>query len=269
MHNRIHHTVKISNKPHSDASESLAGKTYTLIGNTASTLGATSTGQDNNKERGIIPRAAELIFAKQAGLDPQKVMCQVRMSILEVYQEQLKDLLRVSMTNGPGAGMSAKDTNGLRIREQIDGTVWVENLTELVVTEDGDFNRLLSGALRRRVVGAHSMNDVSSRSHFCCILNINQVFHATGVKINSKIHFIDLAGSEMVSWVLSWLVLSCLSQRGPDKWLQNASLLNYNIFFCNLSFNNVCTRRCARQMQRACVSRRQSTSTSRSARWAT
>lgn len=124
-------------------------------------------------------------------------MCQVRMSILEVYQEQLKDLLRVSTANGPGG--SAKDTNGLRIREQIDGTVWVENLTELVVTEDGDFNRLLSGALKRRVVGAHSMNDVSSRSHFCCILNINQVFHATGVKINSKVHFIDLAGSEMVS----------------------------------------------------------------------
>jgi kinesin family protein 11 len=191
-----HHTVSISALRTFPMSfyPPLAGKTYTLIGNTGNALASTIT--QDNRERGIIPRAAEQIFAKQASLDPQKVMCQVRMSILEVYQEQLKDLLRVSTVNGPS--VSAKDTNGLRIREQIDGTVWVEGLTELAVTEDGDFNRLLSGALKRRVVGAHSMNDVSSRSHFCCILNINQVFHATGVKINSKVHFIDLAGSEMV-----------------------------------------------------------------------
>jgi hypothetical protein len=171
------------------------GKTYTLVGNAS----AGSVLSADNKDRGIIPRAAETIFTKQANLDPQKVMCQVRLSILEVYQEQLKDLLHIPAPSAQNVNLSSKDTSGLRIREQIDGTVWVENLTELVITEGEEFNRLLNAALKRRVVGAHNMNDVSSRSHFCCILNIQQLFHATGVKINSKVHFIDLAGSEMVS----------------------------------------------------------------------
>ena len=126
--------------------------------------------------------------------------------MLEVYQEQLKDLLTPNPINNSNNHNNNNNNNnnssstgsGLRIREQIDGTVWVENLTELLVSEEGEFNRLLNLALKRRVVGAHGMNDVSSRSHFCCIFTISQVFHATGVKVNSKIHFIDLAGSEMV-----------------------------------------------------------------------
>jgi hypothetical protein len=175
------------------------GKTYTLVGNAS----AGSVLSADNKDRGIIPRAAETIFTMQANMDPQKVMCQVRLSILEVYQEQLKDLLHTPTPSAQNVNVSNKDTSGLRIREQIDGTVWVENLTELVITEGEEFNRLLNAALKRRVVGAHNMNDVSSRSHFCCILNIQQLFHATGVKINSKVHFIDLAGSEMVSLLFS------------------------------------------------------------------
>jgi hypothetical protein len=163
-----------------------------------------TTSTSDHRNRGIIPRAAEQIFAKQANLDPQKVMCQVRLSILEVYQEQLKDLLRIAPpTPSANVAVPAKDTPALRIREQIDGTVWVENLTEMVVTDEEDFDRHLQAALKRRVVGAHSMNDVSSRSHFCCIVTIGQVFHGTGVKINSKVHFIDLAGSEMVSFYCS------------------------------------------------------------------
>lgn len=180
------------------------GKTYTLIGDAAS-----STAQLDNKDRGIIPRAAEQIFNKQASFDPQKTACQVKLSVLEVYQEQLKDLLGTQVStmfnssistreNGAANSANSATQSGLRIREQIDGTVWVEGLTEQVVSSAPDFNRLLTAALKRRVVGSHAMNDASSRSHFCCIVNIHQVFHATGVKINSKIHFIDLAGSEMV-----------------------------------------------------------------------
>jgi hypothetical protein len=114
---------------------------------------------------------------------------------LEVYQEQLKDLLSVAISS---VGPHQQQSQSLRIREQMDGTVWVEGLSEMIVSNAADFSQLLSNALKRRVVGSHSMNDTSSRSHFCCIISILQVMHATGVKINSKIHFIDLAGSEMV-----------------------------------------------------------------------
>jgi hypothetical protein len=223
------------------------GKTYTLVGNAS----AGSVLSAENKDRGIIPRAAETIFTKQANLDPQKVMCQVRLSILEVYQEQLKDLLHIPT---PSAGnLANKDTSGLRIREQIDGTVWVENLTELVITEGEEFNRLLNAALKRRVVGAHNMNDVSSRSHFCCILKIQQLFHATGVKIKSKVHFIDLAGSEMVSPLFAPAVEVAV------VFSFTTTLVSFVWLLC----------RFGKQMPPGCGSPRPSISTSLSARWAT
>ncbi|KAJ1432948.1 P-loop containing nucleoside triphosphate hydrolase protein, partial [Ochromonadaceae sp. CCMP2298] len=194
-----------------------SGKTHTLIGGTG----------DN---RGIIPRAAEQIFAQVQALEgnlgtgTQKTgnlgtSCHVKLSVLEVYQEQLKDLL--SMQTGAnytqnmglgsmGMGLGSMSIGGvmgggvqLRIREQVDGTVWVEGLIEEAVQDEEGFKNLLGAALRRRVVGAHGMNDVSSRSHLCCIVTLHQVWiersqPSTGVKISSKVHLVDLAGSEMV-----------------------------------------------------------------------
>ena len=195
------------------------GKTYTLIGNAASgsiNNSSNMPSSDRDVERGIIPRAAEHIFSKQASLDPSKVSCHIKLSILEVYQEQLKDLLRTTTntnTTTPNTNtIQIRDTinSGLRIREQMDGIVWVENLTELCITEEVEFNRLMNTALKRRIIGTHAMNDISSRSHLCCIFNIYQVYHTTGVKINSKIHFIDLAGSEKVSLWYTF-VSNCMS----------------------------------------------------------
>ena len=180
-----------------------SGKTHTLIGK-------------DGDERGIIPRASEAIFARKEKLESStspKASCQVKLSVLEIYQERLLDLLDRSSGSGLGAGSIGSGGSGggggtmgpgpkkasLRLRQQADGAVWVEGLAEVPVVDEAEFDRLLRGALRRRVVGAHNMNDVSSRSHLCCIVAVAQTFHDSGTKINSKLHFIDLAGSEMVS----------------------------------------------------------------------
>ena len=60
------------------------------------------------------------------------------------------------------------------------------------------FEELFSLASKRRAIGSHSMNRESSRSHFCCIVSIEKSSIPAGEKITSKIHLIDLAGSEMV-----------------------------------------------------------------------
>lgn len=246
-----------------------AGKTFTLIGNIA---GGGPTVLEN-KDRGIIPRAAEQIFARQASLDPQKVTCQVKLAILEVYQEQLKDLIGTGGSNLSNTVSNTSNVAGmsqptLKIREQIDGTVWVEGLTELVVNTPADFNRHLMNALKRRVVGAHAMNDTSSRSHFCCIVNVHQVFHATGVKINSKIHFIDLAGSEMVS--TNCLCACCMYLRCglPARIaFESAMYQSLRMHHNDLTSASSLTtfhylsppRRCARRTPRGCGSMRPST----------
>ena len=42
------------------------------------------------------------------------------------------------------------------------------------------------------------MNMESSRSHLVCIMNLRQSKPHAGQRISSKVHLIDLAGSEMV-----------------------------------------------------------------------
>lgn len=160
-------------------------------------------------EKGILPRAAELIFLKKKGLlerfESGRTSCTIRLSILEVYQERLKDLLLLS-----GVGQKPADAPQLRLREQSDGAVWVEGLTEVVLTEEQDFNRWVSAAMKKRIVGAHNMNAVSSRSHLCCVVSLSILqqggsgMDGSGAdkagekRISSKMHLVDLAGSEMV-----------------------------------------------------------------------
>jgi len=158
-----------------------SGKTYTMHG----TEGA---------DRGIIPRVLDTVLAVDQ--PPSQVASghnrtEVTISCLEIYQEKLSDLLVES------GGIRRCDIP-LRIRQQHTGEVWVEGLTERTILTSVEFEQIFSTACKRRAVGAHSMNTESSRSHFCCTLRILRTSVSSGEKIASKIHLIDLAGSEMV-----------------------------------------------------------------------
>ena len=162
-----------------------SGKTHTLVG------------ESNGDNRGIIPRSMELIFQKKHHLaqdeeDPKSL--NVKISVLEIYKEKLKDLL-ISNT----CITSSSKRSMIRLREHINGTIWVEGLTEYVVENVNDFMKLLSLSLKRRVVGSHNMNQTSSRSHLIFIIHVGITRSNQASKsIASKIHIIDLAGSEMV-----------------------------------------------------------------------
>jgi hypothetical protein len=71
-------------------------------------------------------------------------------------------------------------------------------LTDKAVTGMESFEEIFNMAVKRRAIGSHSMNSESSRSHFCCIVSIEKHTIPASEKITSKIHLIDLAGSEMV-----------------------------------------------------------------------
>lgn len=171
-----------------------SGKTYTLQGKPGDA-------------RGIVPRTMEEIFRQVAILESKKgteeeVIVEMHLSVMEIYQERLNDLLS-SQNSGFGgtwgqAGGSLAGSANLRIREHTGGSVWVEGLTEVLVTNDEQFTELMGRALKKRATGSHAMNLESSRSHLVCIMNLRQSRPHAGQRIFSKIHLIDLAGSEMV-----------------------------------------------------------------------
>ena len=110
----------------------------------------------------------------------------VKCSFLEIYNEQIMDLLEPSSVN-------------LNIREDINKGVYVEGLQEEAVGCHQDMMQLISKGSKNRHVGATSMNRQSSRSHSVLTTIIESKSRsATGVwnVKQSRFHLIDLAGSE-------------------------------------------------------------------------
>jgi len=168
-----------------------SGKSHSMMG-----IGA----GDGGVERGIIPRLNdglwELINCKSVEKPPttdqqQQLKFLVTVSFLEIYNEQIKDLLNPSKKQ-------------LEIREEVGGRgIYVEDLCEVVVKSAGDVLRLIEQGNTVRRVAATKMNDQSSRSHSCFTIKVEQ---KTTLKLDNgktrettvkaKLNLVDLAGSE-------------------------------------------------------------------------
>mmetsp|Transcript_571 Transcript_571/g.870 ORF Transcript_571/g.870 Transcript_571/m.870 type:complete len:1572 (+) Transcript_571:427-5142(+) len=160
-----------------------AGKTFTIQGpflDAGRELDASKI-----ELRGLLPRCYEFIFerieeAKQIGVD-----FLIRCSYLEIYQEQIMDLL-------------SPDSGNLILREDIKNGVYVEGLIEETVANCEETLELLKIGARNRHVGSTSMNMESSRSHSVFTMLIESRFVQDGLSNfkSSRFHLIDLAGSE-------------------------------------------------------------------------
>ena len=147
------------------------GKTFTMMGVV-----------DNPDLKGIIPNAFSHIFGfiKTEGESKKFV---VRCSFVEIYNEEVRDLL------------VAKSTK-LEIREDPKKGTFVKDLTYVTLKDTQDIQKCLDRGNKNRHVGQTSMNDQSSRSHslFTVYLEIEE-----NNKIRSgKLNLVDLAGSERV-----------------------------------------------------------------------
>ena len=110
----------------------------------------------------------------------------VKISMLEIYMEKVKDLIDTSKVN-------------LSIREDPVKGIYIENLSEHYVTCDDEVMGYLKIGNEGRSVASTNMNDTSSRSHSIVIItihqnNINDLSAKTG-----KLYLVDLAGSEKIS----------------------------------------------------------------------
>jgi hypothetical protein len=156
--------------------QSGSGKTYTM-GTSSGATGPNSIGCED----GVIPRACVDLFTHVNTKCNGKA--QVTLSYVEVYNEEVRDL--ISVQGG---------SQDLFIRETPDGRVYVQGMTSIIVTRPEQVFRLMQDAQERRVVGSTKINDVSSRSHAICIMEIHGTFE--NKKFQSKLTLADLAGSE-------------------------------------------------------------------------
>lgn len=160
-----------------------SGKTHTMLGDIE---GGT---RRHSVNCGMTPRVFEYLFSRiqkeKEARREEKLRFTCKCSFLEIYNEQILDLLNPSSVN-------------LQMREDLKKGVYVENLTEVETTSARDvMQQLLEGAANRKVA-ATNMNLASSRSHsvFTCV--IESTWESQGVIHHrfARLNLVDLAGSE-------------------------------------------------------------------------
>ncbi|CAG8557098.1 10197_t:CDS:2, partial [Acaulospora colombiana] len=195
-----------------------SGKTYTM-----GTSDNTSSPPD---ERGIIPRSMTTLFSYINSAQYKNRKCSMKVSFVEIYNEDLIDLL---------ADKEEESRPQVTIREDSKGNIIWSGLREVKVNSVEEvMGNLTRGSLLRQV-GATEMNAQSSRSHAIFSVTLSQQkFVSNGpvsptgtsarpstpsrttgsppsragsrmskrmedgdwVSVTSKFHFVDLAGSE-------------------------------------------------------------------------
>ena len=138
--------------------------------------------------RGIIPRTFCHIFDQIEDTHEQNFL--VRASYLEIYNEEVRDLL------------SKDPKNKLELKEDVDRGVYVKDLTSYVVKGVSEMENVLLAGKKNRSVGATLMNQDSSRSHsiFTIIIESSNDHEDGSKHIRAgKLNLVDLAGSERQS----------------------------------------------------------------------
>ncbi|TPX35272.1 hypothetical protein SmJEL517_g02217 [Synchytrium microbalum] len=147
-----------------------SGKTYSMFG--------------FGPNRGIVPQVCEDIFKRMSANKDPNVSYQLTLSMLEIYQERVRDLL------GPDTA------NNLPVRQHPKLGFYVEGLKSLPVQNYKEIESLMDMGTRKRTMAATTMNATSSRSHSIVTLTFVQQFKADDTEKRSVMNLVDLAGSE-------------------------------------------------------------------------
>ncbi|EGZ15589.1 hypothetical protein PHYSODRAFT_508410 [Phytophthora sojae] len=159
--------------------------------------GKTHTMEGPENDRGVNFRALRELFSiRDDRMAAGNFECSLKLSILEVYNETIVDLLEGG-GRAPGAASPAA-VKGLDVRVGKTG-VYVENLIEVEVFNEGDVLDLMRLGHSHRSVGSHDFNEHSSRSHLVLSITLETGMKTDARRRTSKLHLIDLAGSERVS----------------------------------------------------------------------
>ena len=163
-----------------------SGKTYTITG-----------GVESISMRGIIPRALSYIFeeTKKRTLFTWKVY----ISYLEIYNNDGYDLLSDTGAGGTQRRFELESLPRVRIRENKSRQLILTNLSIHEIDNFQEGMALLMLGDDNRVVAETPKNDASTRSHCLFMIQIESQKIGEDLKTLSKLHIVDLSGSEKPS----------------------------------------------------------------------
>jgi kinesin family member 5 len=152
-----------------------SGKTYTMAGSDIIDVNS----------MGIIPRMISLVF-DNIDSSEENIEYSIKVSYFELYLEKICDLTDI-------------EKKGLKIRENRNRGIYIQNLSENFVSSDYDVFEILRKGTDNRHMTSTNMNVKSSRSHTIFTISVytNNSLDLSGR--TGKLSIVDLAGSERVS----------------------------------------------------------------------
>ncbi|XP_029645046.1 kinesin-like protein KIF11-B isoform X2 [Octopus sinensis] len=159
------------------------GKTFTMEGERSEDVNCS---WEDDPLAGVIPRSMNHIFDE---LKKQDVEFSIRVSFIELYNEELFDLLG--------------NTSNLRMFEdpKRQGSLIIHGMEEITVNFKDEIYQVLERGASRRQTASTLMNATSSRSHSVFSVTIHtKDTTITGEELlkTGKLYLVDLAGSENI-----------------------------------------------------------------------
>ncbi|XP_054752389.2 kinesin-like protein klp-3 [Lytechinus pictus] len=149
-----------------------SGKTFTMMGP-----------KDNP---GVNVRAIQELL--KICSERQQVDYVLKVSMIEVYNEQVKDLLNTDLENKSPLDIKMQ---GKRL--------YLQGLTEKFVNNEGDITTIMEMGDANRSVAATKMNSTSSRSHLLLMLTVEGTDKVSNATSFGSLTLVDLAGSERIA----------------------------------------------------------------------
>ncbi|KAF4396893.1 hypothetical protein F8388_004861 [Cannabis sativa] len=171
------------------------GKTYTMEGECK--RAKSGPNGELPPEAGVIPRSVKQIFDT---LESQNAEYSVKVTFLELYNEEITDLLAPEELSR--VMLEEKQKKALPLMEDGKGGVLVRGLEEEIVTSANEIFTLLERGSAKRRTAETLLNKQSSRSHslFSITIHIKEATPEGEELIKcGKLNLVDLAGSENIS----------------------------------------------------------------------
>ncbi|XP_060073969.1 kinesin-like protein KIF28P [Ylistrum balloti] len=162
-----------------------SGKTYSMVGYQAN--------------KGIVPMVCTELFKaidqKRSDVSDtkDKGVYEVMISMLEIYNEQVRDLLN---------SKTIKNRGSMNIKSDPKRGFYVEGLMKSLVNSYPEIENKINEGTKNRTVASTNMNATSSRAHTIVAIHFKQESKdSTGQNMTktSVINLVDLAGSERVA----------------------------------------------------------------------
>ncbi|XP_064610352.1 kinesin-like protein KIF28 [Liolophura sinensis] len=152
-----------------------AGKSYSMVG--------------YGPNKGIVPITCDELFKTMRANTDSNKRFEVTFSMLEIYNEQVRDLLS---KDNPKGGLQVRQNPKL-------GLFYVENLKRVAVGSYEDIEKRMEQGTASRTVASTNMNATSSRAHTVVTITFDQIMKTDSgseTKKSSVMNLVDLAGSE-------------------------------------------------------------------------